>query len=174
MIYKILSLIFLFSLCCLNCGNPSGSDSIFSYEMFYLRDSTISYSAVENIPLELLVLQKIPFMTAEDIHKYTVNFLDNNPIQSYHISLKDSSNGNFSNAVRPFVLVINGRRFSLAEYWPSFMSIIPKSITMYKAFGNFYHLHPGDDVGNTKLKDPIIVTTLKMLDIEIEYVNIGE
>jgi len=44
---------------------------------------------------------------------------------------------------------------------------------MYKAFGQQYHLHPGDDDGNSKLKDPIIIHTLKNLGIEIIYRNIG-
>ena len=137
-------------------------------------NSTLSYSTVENRPLESLVLNTIPFMTAEDIQTYTVYYLDDNPIRGYHISLIDSLSGNFANDVRPFVIVINGKRFSLAEYWPSFMSIVPKSIHMYKAFGTTYHLHPGDDIGNMKLKDPIIIKTLKNLGIEIKYVNIGK
>jgi len=141
--------------------------------MFYLDDVSISYSSAESQPLQSLALEKTPFITANDIKTYTVNYLDNNPINSYHISLKDSLRGNFSNNVRPFVLFINGRRFSLAEYWPAFMSIIPKSVHMYKAFGLEYHLHPGDDIGNAKLKDPIIINTLKNLGVEIKYVNIG-
>jgi hypothetical protein len=44
---------------------------------------------------------------------------------------------------------------------------------MYKAFNSIFDLLPGDDIGNAKLKDPIIINTLQNLGVEIKYVNIG-
>ena len=149
-------------------------ENSYSYEMFYLADTSISYFDADKIPLENLVLQEKPFFTATDIEKFIVLYLDDNPIRSYRIIIKDPVYIISSNDVRPFVLLLNGERYCFGEYWPSFMSIIPKSIHMYKAFGKEYHLHPGDDIGNSKLKDLIIVNTLENLGIEIEYVNIGE
>lgn len=156
-----------------SCDLLFDSEVTHSFEMYYLEDKNLSFTEAEDINLRKLVLQKKPFITGEEIASFTVYYMSNNPIRSYQIQLADSLSGNFSEDVRPFVIVINGMRFCLAEYWPAFMSIIPKSIHMFRAFKNNFHIHPGDEHGNLKLKDPIIISTLKKLGVKIIYINIG-
>lgn len=164
-----LLLLFLLS----SCNNPSEADINYSFEMYYLSDSNISYSDAETQPLDKIELESIPFITAKDIKTYTINYIVNNPTMGYKITLKDSVTGDFADDVQPFVMVINGRKFALAEYWPGFMSIVPKSIFMYRSRPNEYHLHTIGEVGNEKLKDTIVINTLYNLGIEIIYRNIG-
>ncbi len=154
-----------------NCDNTTENNTLPSYKMFYLSDSSISFSDVENSSIESLNLQSNPFIEENNIRSFTVYYSDNSPIKYYSISIKDTLSINFSNEVRPFVLVINGQKYSLAEYWPSFMAIVPKTITMYKV-GNEFHLDPGDDSGNSKLQAPIIIEIFTKLGIEINYTNI--
>jgi hypothetical protein len=156
-----------------NCSGPIENEKNYSYEIYYLSDSSLSYFDVDHIGLNYLILKNKPFFTANDIEKFIVLYLKDNPICSYGIILKDSVDILYSNKVRPFVLLLNGERYYMGEYWPSFMSIIPKSINMFKAFDREYHLQPGDEIGNAKLKDPIILNALKNLGVKIEYVNIG-
>jgi len=157
-----------------NCSNPFEEENFFSYELYYLSDPSTSYFDAETIGIKKLILQDKAFITAYDIEKFIILYLDDNPIRSYRIIIKDSKNRLSSDEVKPFVLILNGERYYIGEYWPSFMNIIPKSILMYKAFGKEYHLHPGDDAGNTKLKNQIIINTLENLGVEIEYKNIGQ
>jgi len=164
-----LIVLYLFS----SCNNPSEADVNYSFEMYYLSDSNISYSDAETQPLEKIELESIPFIAAKDIETYTIIYKVNNPTMSYNITLKDSVTDGFADNVRPFVIVVNGNKFALAEYWPSLMSIVPKSIFMYRRLLNEYHLHAGDDVGNEKMKETIIINTLYNLGIEIIYKEIG-
>ena len=140
--------------------------------MYYLNDSNISYSDAETQPLDKLELESIPFITAKDIKTYTISYIVNNPTMGYKITLKDSLTDGFADDVRPFILVINGKKFALAEYWPGFMSYVPRSIFMYRSRPNEYQLHTNGEVGNEKLKDTIVINTLYNLGIEIIYRNI--
>ncbi len=161
------------SLSCGSGSNPVDSEYAHKYAMMFLADSILSFSDIEKIPMGDLRLEEVPFLTNGDIDTFTVFYLDNNPKRSYVLILKDSSTTRYAGNVRPFVLVLNGARYCVGEYWPAFMSIMPRSIFMYRAFGNRYHLMPGDDAGNDKLKDARIVEALENAGVRVVYKNIG-
>ncbi|RJP69719.1 MAG: hypothetical protein C4539_07345 [Ignavibacteriales bacterium] len=173
---KILSQIFLFSVIAffsilfIKCDE---NETPYSYQIFYLEDSNLSYSDIENLPIDKLVLKKNPVITDKDIESITVLYLENNPIQSYRFSYNHSVKANFGEQVRPFVLLLNGQRFYTGECWPNFISIVPGSILLYRIRENESWLQPIDDKGNAKLKDQRIFETLKNLGVVIKYENIG-
>ena len=151
----------------MNCSNPSESDISYSFEMFYLSDSTISYSAIDNKPLDLIVLKKTPFLTAENIQTFTVLYGENNKISFYNFNLADTTYITTSDMVRPFILIVNGRKY-IAEWWPSLTAIVPKSILLYRTYRNefeFFNHHP-------QLDNDYIINTLEKLNVEIKYKNI--
>jgi hypothetical protein len=141
--------------------------------MYYLEDDTLKYSDILNISIYKLALQRNPFISDRDIKTYTVIYIDDNPKKSYQIVLKDSTTGVFAQNIRPFVFVLNGFRFCIGEYWPSFMSYFPRGVLLYKAYGKKFHLDPVGDYANTKFKDPRIIETLIIAGVQIEYKNIG-
>lgn len=171
---KIISLVLIFFCFVFNkCSGPLTVEKPSTFKMFYLKDSTITYAMAEELPLKNLELQTNSFIEAMNIDTLEVLYLEGNPIQSYHILLKDSSDLHLANDVRPFVIVLNDDRFCIAEYWPAFMSIVPKSIFMYRMFDKFLALHPGDEKGNSTLKKSQIIKTLTELGVVIRYINIG-
>jgi hypothetical protein len=167
----LISIIVSFSFFFIGCDE---NDNIYSFGMYYLEDNTLSYSEAVNTSINKLKLKKNPFISANDIQTFTVIYIEDNPIISYRISLKDSIYDKLADDVSPFVLVINENRFSLAEYWPAFMSFIPQSILMYRAFGSEFDLLPGDEEGKAKLRDPTIINALENLGVEIKYKEIGK
>ena len=168
-IFLFLATIFL-SFFFISCDE---NDVTYSYQIYYLEDSNLSYTDIENKPIDKLVLQKSPIITEKDLDTFTVLYSENNPVQSYRITYNRSIKENFGEQVLPFVLVLNGKRIYIGECWPSFMSIVPKSILLYRIRENESWLQPNDDRGNVKLKDQRIFDTLKNLDIAIKYENIG-
>jgi len=159
-----------------SCGeknNPVDSLSTYSFAMYFLEDDNLSFSEVEHFPIERLILQKIPFLSERDIKNYTIFYIDNNPKRSYQITIKDSTIENFSNSIRPYVFVHLGGRICLGEYWPAFMSYVPRGLLLYKAFGQLYCLDPVGDIINAKLQDPKIFETLENAGVHIEYKDIG-
>ena len=177
---KILSRIFLILMLPLffsffiKCIYPLESNSIYEFKMYYLKDSTLFYSDAEKKSLSKLVLQEGPFITAAEIQTFSVIYINGNPIRSYRILLKDSYCKKYADEIRPFVIIINGKRFCLADYWPALFSYLPNSILMtYWSNRNEFRLESFDEAGKEKLRDPIIIKTLKNLGVKIKYVDIG-
>lgn len=155
-----------------SCYFPAEPENPYRFAMFYLHNPDLSYSDAKQTSIDLLVLQQDPFLQGEDISSFTINYIPDNPIRGYHIKLTESSFTGFSAKVRPFVLILNGQRYLLGEYWPAPMAIIPKSVIFYR-IGNMYEMMPGDDLGNNRLKAPEILSVLQELGVEIIYRDIS-
>ena len=159
---------------CSSDSNPLENEDQMQYAMFFLADSSLSYFDIENTPISDLQLCETPFLTYRDIDTLTVFYLENNPVQSYALILKNPASAAFASDVKPFLLMLAGSRYSICEFWPAMMSIIPKSIVMFRFFDNRYDIHPGDSAGNQKLKNPQIFEILQNAGVHVIYENIGK
>ena len=157
-----------------HCSNPVEDDINYSIKMFYLEDVNISYAEAESLSISEIALESNPFLTDKIIKRFEVLYLEDNPYRTYHIILEESVEANLSNVIRPFIFMLNGDRFCLADYWPSLLSIWPQGLHMIRMSEKFLWLNPFDPTSNSKFDDQSIIESLENLGIEIKYINIGD
>ena len=170
-IFPLIFLIHLIS--CEKNYNPLNTDVIESYEIYFLEDEYNSYSDVEKLDLQKLKLQDNPQVRAENMDSVTIRYMEDNPYKSYYIIFKQPVNELLGDEIRPFVLVVNGVRYCLGEYWPRMMAYVPRNVQLISIRERKCWLIASDEIINSRLSDLMIFNFLEKAGVVIEYKNIG-
>ena len=118
----------------------ASSESVFA--IHFLQNADLQYTDIADIPINSLVINKTPVITEKDIEYYKI-FNFNNYTPLFHaIKFNKDVKSAFGNADRLFVLVVNGERQYVGEYWSSFKNTLPPDIVIsrYPLAENEFHI----------------------------------
>lgn len=143
------------------------------FGIYFLSDSSITYSDVMDLSLSKIKLKSNPVITTDDIIEYRIQYIPDNPIRNHLILLTEDKYKDLGVKVRPLVVLTNNQRIYLCEYWPEFSDNFALGITMVHYFDNHYDLRTNNTSDNDLINDQRIITTLENSGIEIIYEDIS-
>ncbi|KAA3617860.1 MAG: hypothetical protein D8M58_00060 [Calditrichaeota bacterium] len=148
-----------------SCSNSTENGKTSSFEMYYLENTLLSFEDVGNEEINKVDLEMSSFITDDNIQTVTAYYNSDGKIMFFQFRIEDTDKLSLSSIVRPFVLIVNGRRY-LSEYWPTITASLPKSILFYKVNGNTFELHNR----NSDIKNIQILNSLEELGVEIQKI----
>ena len=170
--FVTLSLFVMFFSNCTREQHPLEASSESVFAIHFLQNADLQYTDIADIPINRLVINKTAVITEKDIEYYKI-FNFNNYTPLFHaIKFNKDVKSVFGNADRLFVLVVNGERQYVGEYWSSFKNSVPSEILMYSysIAENEFHILTSED-GDKKINNEKILNALTNAGIEIKYQN---
>lgn len=164
-------ILFLNSRCLTDKDDLSfSSNNIF--DIYFLADSDLEFIDVVRMPISSLYISDSPVATINDILSYEIlNYSETLPL-AHSIKFKSNMRIKFGGKNRPFLLIANGERVYVGEYWANFMSIIPPDIFIYPYSDSEFHILSSDD-GTEKINDKRILDALTKAGIDVDYIDLG-
>ncbi len=165
----------LFVMLFFNCSREqhpleASSESVFA--IHFLQNADLHYTDIADKPIKSLTITKTPVVTEKDIEYYKIFNVTNKTPKTHAIKFNKDVESAFGNTDRFFVLVVNGERQYVGEYWSSFKNSVPSEILMYSysIAENEFHILTSED-GDKKINNEKILNALTNAGIEIKYQN---
>jgi hypothetical protein len=146
-----------------NILNPSFK----SFAIYFLQDSNLTYWDTMTQPINSFKLSN-PIATQNGISYYKIYYHPDGLALTHAIIFKKDMTKLFGNINRPFMIIANGDKIYIGDYWANFMNTNPPDIIMYPYKKNEFHLL-STEKGAKELNDYRIMEGFNELRINIVY-----
>jgi hypothetical protein len=160
----------LFFAGCARDKNPTDSQFKSRFAIYFLQDANLTYMDAIKQSIDSLQVSSPPIAAQDVIDNYQIfKYAEEQALVHAMIFKKDMKQV-FGDINRPFIIIANGERIYIGEYWANFMNTYPPDIIMHPYKNNEFHLLSNKG-GTEKINDHRIINCLNELGIKITYRN---